>query len=198
VARFVVGLLLVLAVGWWWWSSRPIPRPDGVLVPGDPVQEAVLDGPHFQIGNYDLHALAHFEVDARVLSAERYRTGREAELSPIDLALGWGPMSSNAAIDALSISQGSRFYQYSWSSTKDLPLKPGDIATHSANMHMIPLDSVTRETLLGARRGNLVHLVGWLVEAKARDGWHWRSSLSRGDTGGGACEVFAVERADLN
>jgi len=197
VARFVVGLLLVLVVGWWWLGNRPIPRPDGVLVPGEPVQEAVLNGPHFQIGDYDLQALAHFELDARVLSAERYRTGRESELSPLDLALGWGPMSSNAAIDALSIWQSGRFYQYSWSSSQDLPLKPGDIISHSANMHMIPLDSVTRETLLEARRGNLVHLTGWLVEAKARDGWRWRSSLSRGDTGGGACEVVLVEALSL-
>lgn len=197
MARFLVLLLVLVGLAWWWLRPDEIARPDGVLAPDDPVQEDLRDGPHFALGAYDLHALARFELQARVLSAERYRSDREAELSPVDLALGWGPMSSNQLVHALSISQGARFYRYTWSSSTALPVKPGDISLHSANMHMIPLDSVTRETLLAARRGNLVHLSGWLVEVRARDGWHWRSSLSRGDTGGGACEVVAVERAAL-
>jgi len=195
--RLLVVAVLLLALGWWWLRPDEIQRPPGVLAPDEPVQENLADGPHFQLGPYDLHALARFEVDARVLSAEHYSRDREAELAPVDLALGWGPMSSNEVLERLRVSQGARFFQYSWRSTRDLPVSPGVLATHSANMHMIPLDSVTRETLLEARRGNLVHLAGWLVEARAGDGWHWRSSMSRGDTGGGACEVVAVERAEL-
>jgi hypothetical protein len=195
--RVLVAVLLLLVVGWWWLRPGEIPQPPGVLAPDDPIQENLANGPHFQVGRYDLRALARFELDARVLSAEHYRSDREAELAPVDLALGWGPMSSNEVIHALHISQSSRFYSYSWSSTRNLPVSPGAIHTHSSNMHMIPLDSVTRETLLEARRGNLVHLTGWLVEARAPDGWRWKSSLSRGDTGNGACEVVAVEHVDL-
>ena len=64
-------------------------------------------------------------------------------------------------------------------------------------MHMVPLDPATRATLLDARRGSLVHLKGWLVEAHAKDGWKWRSSLTRGDSGNGACELMLVEDAGL-
>jgi hypothetical protein len=32
-----------------------------------------------------------------------------------------------------------------------------------------------------------------LVEADGRDGWKWRSSLTRDDTGDGACELMWVE-----
>jgi hypothetical protein len=195
--RFLVAALLLLALGWWLLRPDEIPQPPGVLAPDDPIQENLLHGPHFQVGEYDLQALARFELDARVLSAEHYRRDRESELAPVDLALGWGPMSSNEVLGALHISQGGRFFQYSWSSTRDLPVSPAQIGTHASNMHMIPLDSTTRETLLAAKRGNLVHLSGWLVEARAKDGWHWRSSLSRGDTGGGACELVAVEHVDL-
>ena len=31
------------------------------------------------------------------------------------------------------------------------------------------------------------------MEVKAQDGWTWRSSLSREDTGGGSCELMLVE-----
>ena len=196
--RFLVAALLLLALAWWWLQPGEIPCPPGVLAPDDPVQENVANGPHFQVGEYDLQALARFELDARVLSAERYRTGRESDLSPVDLALGWGPMSSNEVLAPLRISQGGRFFYYTWSSTKDLKASPEQIRSHASNMHMIPLDSVTRETLLEARRGNLVHLSGWLVDARARDGWRWHSSLTRYDTGSGACELVAVERAELH
>jgi len=195
--RILVVVVLLLALGWWLLWPSEIPRPPGVLAPNDPVQENVTNGPHFQVGDYDLRALARFELDARVLSAEHYRSDRESQLAPVDLALGWGPMSSNEVIGALHISQGSRFFRYSWSSTKVLPVTPGVIGSHASNMHMIPLDPATRETLLEAKRGNLVHLQGWLVEARGKDGWHWRSSMSRGDAGGGACELVAVEHIDL-
>jgi hypothetical protein len=39
-----------------------------------------------------------------VLSVERYRTGREAEISPVDFALGWGSMSDDAVTSKLDIS----------------------------------------------------------------------------------------------
>jgi hypothetical protein len=40
--------------------------------------------------------------------------------------------------------------------------------------------------------GQRVRIDGWLVQVDAKDGWHWRSSTTREDTGGGACEVVYV------
>jgi hypothetical protein len=40
-------------------------------------------------------------------------------------------------------------------------------------------------------------LRGFLVEARADDGWRWRSSLTRDDTGARACELVFVERVRL-
>lgn len=197
VVRVLLVVLALLVAGYCWWDGRGISRPPGVLAPEDPAQELLADGPTWEIDGYSVHALARFEVHGRVLSAERYRSGREAELSPLDLALGWGPMSSNEVVESLSFPQGGRFYQYRWSSPGDLKIPPAEIVRHSANMHVIPLGEGTRETLLSARRGSLVRLSGWLVEVHGKDGWRWRSSLTRADTGLGACEVFAVERAEL-
>jgi hypothetical protein len=194
MARYVVALLVVLFLGYQYLSGRPVERPPGMLAPDAPLQELVTDGQSWEIGEYELRALASFELDARVLSAERYRLDREADLSPIDLALGWGPMSTNAVLDTLDISQSGRFFHW-WSS--EPMIAPTEITRHSANMHMVPADRATRATLLRARGGSLVHLKGWLVEAKAKDGWRWRSSLTRADSGAGACELVLVEEVEL-
>jgi hypothetical protein len=195
MGRYLVAFVAVSFLAYQLVRNQAIERPEGVLAPDAPLQEALQDGPEWQIGNYQLRALARFELDARVLSAEHYRFDREAELSPVDLALGWGPMSANAVLATLEISQGGRFFR--WSAREPM-IAPAEITRHSANMHMVPADDDVRATLRSARKGNLVHLEGWLGEAKASDGWRWRSSLTRADSGAGACELVLVERIELD
>jgi len=48
------------------------------------------------------------------------------------------------------------------------------------------------EALDGVHQGDRVRIDGWLVEAQAPDGWVWRSSTSREDSGNGACELVYV------
>ena len=43
--------------------------------------------------------------------------------------------------------------------------------------------------------GDVVSLSGFLVDVSRADGWRWTSSLSREDSGGGACELLWVESA---
>jgi hypothetical protein len=59
-------------------------------------------------------------------------------------------------------------------------------------MHMIPADENVGRALAAVRPGQMVRLQGWLVEARRGDGWTWRSSLTREDSGHGACEVVYV------
>ena len=40
--------------------------------------------------------------------------------------------------------------------------------------------------------GDRVRVDGWLVQLDRPGGWRWRSSLTREDSGGGACEVVYV------
>ncbi|MEJ7745569.1 MAG: hypothetical protein WKF61_02210 [Luteimonas sp.] len=144
----------------------------------------------FRLQSATLQPLAGFSIDARVLSREDYNFGRESELSPTDLALGWQRMRDDAVLSRLAISQSSRWYQYRWSGDPPLPLD--EIARSSANMHMIPSDQAIAKALRDVRAGDRVRIDGWLVEATTTDGWRWRSSLTRDDTGGGACEVVYV------
>ena len=76
---------------------------------------------------------------------------------------------------------------------QNYPLPRNVIESHSANMHMIPADDDIERRLKSTRAGNLVHIKGYLVEATTKDGFRWKSSLSRSDTGAGACELIWVE-----
>jgi hypothetical protein len=50
-----------------------------------------------------------------------------------------------------------------------------------------------RRALKKVRKGNVVRFSGSLVRVDAPDGWHWISSLTRKDSGAGACEVVWVK-----
>jgi hypothetical protein len=149
----------------------------------------------YQQGKYELEALASFDIEARVLSKENYYADRESELVPVDLALGWGAMSDSSVLEKLSIGQSGRFYFYRWEN--EPPRSPSEIASHSANMHLIPASPPIEAKIKSVRVGQVVHIVGQLVEARAPDGWHWRSSLTREDTGAGACELVRVESIEI-
>ncbi|MCZ6822647.1 MAG: hypothetical protein O7F10_06835, partial [Deltaproteobacteria bacterium] len=116
----------------------------------------------------------------------------EAQLSPIDLALGWGPMSDESVLKDIKISQSGRFYH--WRATR-LPIPARVISSHSANMHLIPAnDEVDRVMKNETRKGSIVQISGYLVSISAEDGWRWRSSLSPKDAGKGACELVWVKQ----
>ena len=192
--RWIVMVLVVAGV-WKFWPSRAVKVPPGSIAPNQPIQMQVNAKTIHPHGKYSLEVLANFEIEARVLSKETYSHGREAELSPVDLALGWGAMSDSAVIEKLSISQGGRFYHYRWEN--EPPIPPQEIVRNSANMHLIPVDAYVEKQLKAVRVGQVVTIAGQLVEARAPDGWRWRSSLTREDSGAGACEVVRVEAIDV-
>ena len=186
-------LVVVFAVMvWWWLQPAPAAAWSGRPAAAVPLQtDANLPAPWTR-GEFRFQPLARFAVCAVVLSRERYRYDPEAKLAPVDLALGWGRMSEAAAINALRISQDHRWYNYAW--WGEPPLPPAEIVRSSANMHLIPADDIVRAALLEVPRHEVVEFTGYLVEIRRTDGWTWRSSLSREDTGGHACEVVWVER----
>jgi len=179
-----------LLLGVYFWSGREITRPAGVLVPEPPVQRQVSSSSFREKNGYRITLLASFDIRGRVIGAERYRFDRGAALSPVDLALGWGPMSDSHVLQQLSISQGGRFYSW-WA--QSFPVPREIIETHSANMHMIPATDDLERRLKSIRAGNVVRIKGFLVEVTGKDGFRWKSSLTRTDTGAGACELIWVE-----
>ncbi len=173
-------------------TSHPAQLPQSTQL--EPTQNAPSKKP-FEFKGYSITPLADFEITAKILSREKYHLGEEANLSPLDLALGWGRMADDEVLKNIDVSQSNRWYYWE---TDTLPIPQREIETHSANMHMIPQDDTIKSILLGAKEGDIVNIKGALVRVDKGDNWHWQSSLSRDDTGDGACEVVFVESAQVS
>lgn len=198
----ILGCVLLGGLGWWYSTRGPDPSYAATASQGCPLPPATgrLQAPlqtpvpagmlAFASAGATLTPLAGFSVDARVLARQDYRLGREADLSPIDLALGWARMREPAVLSQLHITQSSRWYHYRWDSQPPLPVS--DIARSSANMHMIPANAEVAAALASVRQGDEVRIEGWLVDAHTGDQWRWRSSTTREDNGAGACELVYV------
>jgi hypothetical protein len=193
------GLFLLLLLGALWqgvhlWQLRDVHPLDGVLAPEDPVQVNLDAQPTLMHGRWTLQPRAHYDITARILSREDYHFDAVADLIPEDLALGWGPMSDNRILKAFEISQDYRFYF--WRALNGLPIPREVVIEHSANTHVIPADAFVRSQLRKLRAGQVVHLSGLLVDGVRSDG-HWlHTSMTRSDTGPGACEVMLVENVE--
>lgn len=159
-----------------------------------PAQEATSQAA-FEFRGYQVKPLATFAVRARVLSREDYYVGKEAELSPLDLALGWKRMADPAVYEALNITQGGRWYRYTWHDQPPIPLQ--EIIESSANMHMIAATPVVERALKKARAGAYIRITGRLVEVTHPSGWRWTSSLTRSDSGANSCELVFVESVQV-
>lgn len=169
--------------------------PTAPIAPHPPVQtdlERVVPIPH---QGHLLYPFARFESEALILSRNPQRwpvADAAKELAPLDLALGWGLMSTPAEIAKLKIWQWGRFYY--WRVRSGERFDPRSAIPLSTNVHMIPATPEVRRALMRAREGDLIRLEGRLVDAHHPElGW-WRSSRTRTDTGNGACEILFVER----
>jgi hypothetical protein len=196
-ALWVVLLVIALSKAWGQWEQRAVHPTDGAIAPDEPLQADAQGAPDVLLGRWTLTPKATYDITARILGREDYRFDPIADLVPLDLALGWGPMSDNRVLQALRITQGARFY--TWRAvTESLPIDPDEVARHSANTHVIPADEAVAAKLLRLRRGGqVVHLSGLLVDGMRDDGMTIRTSLTRNDTGAGACEFLLVQRVEV-
>jgi hypothetical protein len=143
----------------------------------------------------ELTPRARYRIAARVLSSERYRRGWRADVSPIDLALGWGAIGDPEVDRWIDWSQSGRWYFWQWSAGS--PYQNDAIRRQSSNVHVVPANDNLRRALLDVDEGDLVQLKGWLVDLEGPDHDRWRTSLSRTDKGNRSCEIlYLTELAD--
>ena len=95
--RWMYGLL-GLALAWLVWTNLLKPAPNVSQIT---TQQGV-----------QVMALENYEGSFRVLGREDYNLGREAEFSPMDIAVGWGKMANPQVYKQIDISQSNRWYHW--------------------------------------------------------------------------------------
>jgi hypothetical protein len=174
--------------------EAPVGFAAGVSMERPPLQQDLDGRPVIRVGDYALTPVADFQLEARVLGRRDYRRDAGARLAPIDLALGWGAMARPEIIDQVDIRQRGRFYFWR---VESYPVERDEIIRSSANMHLIPASPAVFAELQRAERNRQIRLRGYLVNIDRADGWRWRSSMTRTDSGDGACELILVTRVEV-
>lgn len=187
-------IVILLGVAVWFFFIRDTPaRWKGMPAPKAPVQTTAGLPPAFQHEGFNIKPLARYQIAGVVLHRERYRFDAMSSICPIDLGLGWGSMSIAGVLNELTITQRGRFLLFT-SKNKDgeLPLEYEQLNRSSSNNHCLPASDAIRSQLLAVKRHEVASLEGYLVEVTDSHGGVWRSSLTRDDEEGGACEILWV------
>ena len=183
-------VLFITAALWWLWPERALRHAPGVIVSIPPIQTKVEPRALAEFKGYRMQAQATYLLQARVLRTKRYY-GQGGDLVPYDVALAWGPMSDQRVLDRLKISQTNRFFFYRWQD--EPPISPDAMESHAANVHVISADKTVAKAVSSLRAGQIATMKGYLVNVSKADGFRWNSSLTRDDSGNGACELFYVQ-----
>ena len=189
--RQLWGLAALFALGTGWWAiGRPVRYPAGMLVGEAPRQDPAVDRQPWTLKDGSrVVPLARYDIKARLLHRERYRFDAMADISPVDFGVGWYRMSDQSVIDGYAFSNSTRFLTCVHPDGDQAGMDAGSIA----NMHMLPANDRVRERMLSFRAGEIFHARGYLVSVERPGMNPWTSSLSRDDTGMGACEIMWVE-----
>lgn len=161
-----------------------------------PTQEPILV--NWKKIDLKITPVAIYKVSALVVGAASYSYGWNAKISPMDLALAWGKLADSEFQKYVSYSHDNRWV--SFNIKKDSPLDVTYVVSHASNHHLIPATRNIGYALKTIRKKKKVVLEGFLVNVTGTyDGspvW-WNTSLSRTDTGNGACEILYVTKARI-
>ncbi|EAQ98172.1 hypothetical protein [Congregibacter litoralis] len=162
---------------------------DGVQAPEPPRQWAI-DAAPFPLRDFLIAPRAGYDITAKVLSKRRYRWDDLAAVAPWDFALGWGPLSDEAVLRPIKVGQGDRFMFWH---LYDARIDINTVNISSANVHIIPANDGILHEISKIPEGAIVRFEGELVDLHFADKRVIPSSLTRGDTGPGACEILRVQ-----
>lgn len=195
--RSVAILSAIALIGALYLTGGSVARGAGRIAPNEPIQVMLAEGKArpFTKGEYQINPVANYSFEARVLSTESYWFDGGADLSPVDLAIGWGAMSDTSLLDQLSFSHGRRFFNYRYPAS--YTGSPAEIINHISNVHIVPASDAIESQIKRLRKGELVRVKGQLVVATKGNGWRWQTSLTRDDSGAGACELMYVEKVEV-
>lgn len=201
--RYAPLLFVVVAVAYSlrWFRGCPT---GGLSAPAlslgdEPLQEE-LDRPqtaHIEREGEPFHIQKthRYRVVGEVVSASVYALAFTNDFFDVDIGIAWG-----AGVESLK-SRYTFYQDHRWLFWRsDEPVSDADrayVTSHVGNQHLIPAEGHSNidRAVRWARVGDRVAIEGYLVTIFDQ-AWQplAKSSTSRSDTGGGACEIIWVDR----
>ena len=137
---------------------------------------------------------AAYDISARVADRDHYRWSAVDALMPWDLVLTWGRLVDEPYRSKISYVHTRRFYNWG---TDDGSLDMNYVNGHSANVHLAAANGRVASALTRVRAGDVVRLEGDLIDITGPDAFNWKTSMTRTDTGSGACETMYVRAVTI-
>ena len=186
-------------------SLRDIALPDASLIDRtlketEPLQDVTDRGTFTAIikgYTYTLTPKATYDISGLIVSQHRgdalLNLGHKADPGNIeDVCVVWGEDITNGSYRKVKFSSGEFTCSFSWSGVITPPFNP----EKASNNHLIPATSTIASQIRTIYVGDQIRMTGLLVDYKVTKDGHdiftRRTSLTRDDTGNGACEILYV------
>lgn len=143
-------------------------------------QRGSADG-RVELGDFLIEKKARIKIVARILSIRHYDDLPQSLVAPVDIVVGWGESTD----PRLKVKQANRWYYAS-----PRRLLKDDFFSTTANVHLVGVD---QNEISKLEKGAVISASGWLVDVRGKRGFLWKTSLTRNDRGGGACEIFLAD-----
>jgi hypothetical protein len=196
---------LVCAICAIYLSLRTIALPDvsavdSTVKDGEPIQEVSTGRPFTTVikgFTYALTPKATYDISGLVVSQHRgdalFNLGHKQDPGNIkDVCVVWGEAVTNGSYRKVSFSSGEFTCSFSWSGAVTPPFVP----EKASNNHLIPANRLIAKQIRAIQVGDQIRMSGLLVDYKVnkngQDIFTRQTSLTRGDTGNGACEILYV------
>ncbi len=202
--RFLIPFcFLVLLVSCWKRNDLP----DQLLAESslwrDPSQVAVSEG-SFNINaggeSYEVQPLYEYDLYGLVVSYQHHNAkfglhkSWGDHLNVADFCVVWGDNVKTAKLNKLNFWNG----QFTCNvETRDMAAWNSFNTDQLSNNHLITTSDLVRDTLNNVNIGDQIRIRGSLVNYKYPHGGQRNTSITRTDSGNGACETIYVEQVDI-
>jgi hypothetical protein len=160
-------------------DTRESTYPAGILIKSEPHMARISNPTPWQVGKREIFPLVQFWMQGRVLCSERYDDDFLSDMCPIDIGMGWGPMSDQSIIDQLDFVQGNRKLEYGPSDPDRPPPSYESLWQYVKNVHTLPAGNDIKKKVCSVRTGDLLEFTGYLVGIKENGEWKYLSSLKK-------------------
>lgn len=204
----VIALAVVAVLGWKYSTRHGTPvavgdKPETIDLSYEPVQTD--PGKNFLVlsrgDGLTIVTRAKYKIWGKVVGVRHFAGFDKAATGfPIDLGLAWGDVGKSDFDKYVNFyfSNDEKYNQWlMYKYDRALPWDEGYLTSHVSNNHICPATLNLFNAITALKKGDLVVLEGYLAESRSSNGQSMDTSLSRGDTGAGACEAFFVQKMQV-